>query len=369
MNDINRLASIEDQWSALEASYRLDACFAPINQADERSKMIAAHQESRNYNPQFSYAAVPDFPTTRMVAFMAHLQPDTSKIERLYFQKAQGELLGFQAIQSRSPDAITGYACYAFGLPTPDALEAALEILMQPKPVPSDSSSNDINAEDAATFLQKGLVSLGLGTWSAVVFEPMNARVSVNRLDRQVRIRRGTSFSQEDLRRLLVHEIGVHVVRFENGCLQSLGLFSSTFPRYMATEEGIAVYSEQSAGLLQNSTFRVYAGRVLAAYLSLTSSFSQVFSRLTEFFEPEMAFEICARAKRGFLNTSLFGAHTKDIAYLTGFLDVSRHLKNHPEHYELLFSGKFGLEQLDMVLELKESGELSTPKYLPKDLG
>ena len=196
----------------------------------------------------------------------------------------------------------------------------------------------------------------------------MNARVSVNRLDRQVRVRRGAQFCQSDLQRLLVHEIGVHVVRFENGRLQPIRLFSSTFPRYMAAEEGLAVYSELKSGLLQDSTFRVYAGRVLAAYLSMSLPFYQVFSQLAELFDPGESFEICARAKRGMIDTSLFGAHTKDIVYLAGFTEVSEHLQRNPNHYNLLFSGKFGLQHLDLVLEMQQSGELAAVKYLPTDL-
>lgn len=365
---MTRLSAIEEEWEAIEASYRIDPCFAPVNQAEEREKLFAAHQQGQTYNPQFVYEPLPELPTARVIDFMAQLRPATSSIERLYLEKAQTELLGFQAVQDRSPDSITSFACYAFGLPSPAALEAALAILKQEAQPATGSPPKDITAEDAAQFLQQGLLSLGLVDWSAIVFEPMNARVAVNRLDRQVKIRRGASFSKDDLQRLLIHEIGVHVARFENGCLQNLRLFSNTFPRYMAAEEGLAVYSEQAAGLLQDSTFRVYAGRVLAAYLSLSNPFYVVFSRLAEFFDLDTAFEICARAKRGLADTSLFGSHTKDIVYLTGFLEVSRHLEQHPDHHEILLTGKFGLQHLDLVLEMRDSGQLSSVKYLPTDL-
>ncbi len=216
--------------------------------------------------------------------------------------------------------------------------------------------------------MQSVLEKASIKDWKAIVLEPMNASMSVNRLDKQVKIRKGLTFSENDLKRLIVHEIGVHVLRYENGTQYPIRLFSNSFPNYTETEEGVAVYSESQAGLLQVGTLRKYAGRVIAAHLALSQPLSEVFQTIAADLGTEMAFDIVVRAKRGFTDTAQPGAHTKDIVYLRGYLAVQAYLTQHPDDYPLLFAGKFGLQHLPLVRSLLEEGIISPPKLLPSDL-
>ncbi|MBN2006243.1 MAG: DUF1704 domain-containing protein [Anaerolineae bacterium] len=367
MIDLEHLHPLELEWENIEQSYRLSPYNAPRNRETEYKKVLTAYETQRTYNPQFKYQELPECPVACIRQFMTRLAPEKSPLEILYYEKALHQLLAIRCVQTHAPDVITGASCLSDGLPNSQLLAEAHKILSQHL-TPDASPDKDIAAEQAIAWMQSALERSGIQEWRAVVFEPMNATMSVNRLDKQIRIRKGAKFSQDNLRRLLVHEIGVHVLRYENGAVQPIRLFRNSFTGSIDTEEGLAIYSEDRAGVLENSTMRKYAGRVIAAHLALSQSFFEVFQALVPWFGQEMAFEITARAKRGFTDTAQPGAHTKDIVYLRGYLQVKAHLKQHPEDYPLLFTGKVGLQHLPLVRELLELGIVTLPTVFPKDI-
>lgn len=367
MVNLERLQSLELEWEDIEQSYRLSPYNAPSNREQECRQVLMADSAGEVYNPQFEYQSPPEYPVARIREFMARLIPDQSPLEMLYYDKAFQELLAIRCVQTHCPDVITGASCLAYGLPNHQLLTEAQSILARYS-TSGVMPVNDMPAEQAAAWMQAALERADIQGWHATPFEPMNATMSVNRLDKQIRIRKDATFAHDALCRLLVHEIGVHVLRYENGVIQPIQLFHNGFTGYIDTEEGLAVYNEENAGVLEADTLRKYAGRVLAAHLALNQSFFEVFQALVPIFGPEMAFEITVRAKRGFTDTAQPGAHTKDIVYLRGYLQVKTHLEQHPEDYPLLFTGKVGVQHLPLVRELLESGIVTLPTMLPKDL-
>ncbi|HET6758496.1 MAG TPA: tyrosine/phenylalanine carboxypeptidase domain-containing protein, partial [Propionibacteriaceae bacterium] len=63
---------------------------------------------------------------------------------------------------------------------------------------------------------------------------------------------------------LLHHEIGTHVVTYQNGARQPLTLLTIGLPGYDETQEGLAVLAEYLTGGLDPRRLRVLAARVLA---------------------------------------------------------------------------------------------------------
>jgi uncharacterized protein (TIGR02421 family) len=63
---------------------------------------------------------------------------------------------------------------------------------------------------------------------------------------------------------LLHHEVGTHVVTYQNGARQPLTLLTTGLPGYDETQEGLAVLAEYLVGGLDPRRLRVLAGRVVA---------------------------------------------------------------------------------------------------------
>jgi uncharacterized protein (TIGR02421 family) len=159
-------------------------------------------------------------------------------------------------------------------------------------------------------------------------------------------------FSENDLKRLVVHEIGTHIRRAENAKNKKHKLFLMGFPGYLSTEEGLAMYNEDKAGLLSNDILKMYAGRVVAIDLALQSSFSSVYNSLLEFFTKDDAFMLTMRVKRGLGVTSKPGAFTKDYLYLKGYYDMKKYVKKGGT-LDRLYVGKIGIQHVPLLPHLE----------------
>lgn len=365
-----RLQELEAKWEKIEYSYRLSPYNAPLNRKEERERVMKAYTDGQAYNPQFTYTSPPEFPIREIRAFIRELQPENHPIEQLYEEKARNALLEIKAVKTHSPAVITGRTCLEYGLPNLSLLNEAHIILerVTESEEPTATSPAPISAEKAASQMQAILERAEMQGWKALAYAPMNADASVNRLDKELRLRQGAEFPPNTLQRLLMHEIGIHVLRYANGGSQKIQLFKTGFPGYLATEEGLAVYWEEKTGLIETKTLRKYAGRVVAAHLALSNSFWDVFNTLAPLLGADMAFSITVRAKRGFTDTSQPGAHIKDIVYLRGYLQVKDYLQENSEDQALLFTGKIGLQHIPLVKSLIAKGLAHLPNLLPQDI-
>jgi len=187
-----------------------------------------------------------------------------------------------------------------------------------------------------------------------------------------VALRKGAMYSENDLKSLAVHEIETHVLRTRNGEMQPFrALFFHGFPRledaasgYLATEEGLATFNEELAGVLTARRRRILAGRVKAVYLmdKEEMSFYDIFMTLTndDKFTKDEAYTICERVFRG-------GGYTKDHLYLNGYEQVKKLWTESPEGFELLYMGKIGVQHLPIVKRLFKNGNgiLYPARHLP----
>lgn len=367
--DINRLRFIDKTWHAISGQIRPGKYNVPLNRAEEKSRVKETIDSARPYNPQFVYEEPPSWPVDKVYAFMRTLRPEESLAEELFFDAVLQTLDDIRRVKTRLPEIITSATGKVYGIPDAGLVKAAWEILRKEEAAPTrENATLTVSAEEAATFFSTSLRQIGLEGWRVVVASRMNARASINKLDRLVKLRKDADFSQDAIRRLLLHEIGTHVLRYHNGNRQFLQIFAMGLPGYLATEEGLAVYNEERYQLLESKTLRKYAGRVIAASLALNHSFWEVLSKLVDYLGVEEAFEVVARAKRGFTDTSAHGAHLKDIIYLKGWLEVRQHLEANLGDYELLYVGKVGLEHIDLVVHWLNQGLLVFPGLLPDEI-
>jgi uncharacterized protein (TIGR02421 family) len=148
---------------------------------------------------------------------------------------------------------------------------------------------------------------------------------------------------------LIQHEIGTHVVTYENGKVQPLKLLTVGLPGYDETQEGLAVLAEFATGGLDPLRLRLLAARVIAVdRLLCGAGFLDIFDELRRkhSFAPRTAWGVTLRVARD-------GGLTKDVIYLRG---ISRVLEFVSERktVEPLLVGKLALDHVPLIQELIE---------------
>ncbi|GGI57445.1 flavohemoglobin expression-modulating QEGLA motif protein [Winogradskyella haliclonae] len=171
-------------------------------------------------------------------------------------------------------------------------------------------------------------------------------------------LRKNHKYSNNQLKVLANHEIGVHLVTTFNGLSQPLKVFSNGFPNNVETQEGLAVYSEYMSGSLTMYRLRELAFRVIAVdSLSKGYGFSDTFNLLNGQYKLERhkAFSITQRVHRG-------GGFTKDFLYLTGLRNVYQYAKQNKDLGKLIM-GKVCMSYLPTIDKLIDLGLAIPPKY------
>ncbi len=191
---------------------------------------------------------------------------------------------------------------------------------------------------------------------------------------RRVRVRPGASFTAWEAEGLYRHEVETHAYSALNGGRGPYGaLLKAGGPRSTPTQEGLAVFAEHYHHALAVPRLRRLALRVkLVAMAEDGADFLDVYRVLVreEGVPPEDAYLDTARIFRG--GSPAGGApFTKDACYLAGLLHVIAFLEafvreGHRDECEMLVCGRFALEDLSALIELRALGVLPRPRYRPR---
>lgn len=160
---------------------------------------------------------------------------------------------------------------------------------------------------------------------------------------------------------LVQHEVGTHVVTWVNGDHQPITLLRCGLPHYDETQEALAVLAEHLVGGLTAHRMATLAARVVAvASVVDGASFVETFRTLTEAapLAPGWAYDVTVRVHRA-------GGFTKDVVYLRGLQRLVDHLAAGGE-LEPLLVGKFSLEHLPLIDDLRGRGSVAPPALLPR---
>lgn len=362
---LKRLNALSERLQVLYESVDVTHYTAPINQDTEKQQLFTSHAAGKIYNPQFSYYSPPSGWEQPLSQFLSELQPDQNIWEDWIYKDVALTLDLMRAAATRDPVLTTEATVKVYGEPSADLVQLAYEALAQ---LPLESEPRTVSSEDMVTWMSRALFEVGLSDWHVIISDTMSARISVRCVDKQVRVNAKKFFTDNELKRLLVHEMGTHVFRTANGDLQPLKLLRFGLYNYLHTEEGLANYHEACYGVQSPADQHRYALRVIAAHMSLNHSFYEVFHELVQHTTLDEAFDIVTRAKRGFTDTRLPGCHVKDKVYFEGFHQVSAHLECYPDDYFLLMSSKVAISMLPELKKLRENSLLVQPCYLPEYL-
>lgn len=221
--------------------------------------------------------------------------------------------------------------------PRPNEEQVALAKHILALTVPEEHQSLTISADEAARKFNEVLSSVA-PEWKAVRV-PGDAPLRVE-TNQKVLMVSDEPYSEEGLQRLILHEIGAHILRYENGTKGDDALLEVGTANYEFIEEGVSTYTEWRGGLLSIETVRQYAARLLAVHAASTMSGKQVFEMLKQYVSEQNAATITMRVKRGLESTKNHGGYSKDSIYFSGLMRMMRLSKHHPE----LWGGRFDLD-------------------------
>ncbi len=308
----------------------------PLNLAQEQAKVF----RDEHYEPHFFYQRLL-LPLRSVKEELAEMTTNRSGFGNLLMRRRNELIKRAELLEAVGMLPFARRSQELYGKPDRSLVLRARKILELP---PEDNSGECSSLTTVKKFLDS-LLLYGL-QWK-VREKEMIAGATFNAETKTLLINKHRKFSDDDLKRLIVHEIGTHIMRAERAKLQKHRLFLIGFPSYLRTEEGLAVYNEERAGLLDNRTLRKYAGRVVAVDLALRSSFSVAYQYLRDFFSREDAWTLALRAKRGMGDTSKPGAFTKDYLYLDGYYKVKEFAKRND--VAKLYVGKIGVEHVPLL--------------------
>lgn len=188
----------------------------------------------------------------------------------------------------------------------------------------------------------------------------------------RIRLRKGARFSELDVHQLLQHEAFVHVATSLNGRAQKrFPLLAANHAGTTRTQEGLAVFAELMSGALDPRRLLRLGHRVEATHRAIEGAdFIDVYKYFSAVSVDEHeAFQSTARIFRG--GTLDGGApFTKDIVYLDGLCRVYVFLRAAVQSGRLdclnaLFSGKFDLEDIEAVMQLRSLRVCKPALFVP----
>lgn len=169
------------------------------------------------------------------------------------------------------------------------------------------------------------------------------------------------SFGSRESRRLAIHEVLGHLVSAANGRAQPLKLLEIGTAGSFADQEGLAIFLEERAGLLDGRRVRTFAARVWATdAMHRGASFGEVAMLLVQDhgFDAVAAVAIAERAFRG-------GGVARDAVYLRGWLRVRGAVGRGDVAVDELRLGKVSVDDVVELRDLMEQGWVRSPCYTP----
>ena len=330
----------------------------PFNVSEEKRLFL----QNKNSNPVFSYYPLDYFPE-EISESLKSIEFPNDVIGDFLRQKRDELLLRNEIISFRgNSDIVIAKSSELNGIPSEELVSYAETVLKDkvnlPKnlPLKSEKRVKIITSEEMKNKFNEELKKYGLNDWEAQFTE--KSIIEVNPEMKRVFVPRKRFFSESESSRLVVHEIGVHVIRSVNGYNQPLKIFALGLPNYLPTEEGLALHYESGVFNEDENNFKKAALVVAVDSLVKKMNFKSCFAKLKDYgFGDDDAWSICLRVYRG-------GGYVKDHLYLQGFLEVNEFIEKGGDAKKL-FIGKIAINDLPLVDKMIQAGILNEAKIIP----
>lgn len=358
------LDGIDRRISEISREVDFYSYLTPLNQKEERDKFFAYLEKGDSYNPVFKYKKAEYLYQEKWLKEAKASLDEKSGIELLFIKKIDFMIKQLNLLGSGDKE-FTSITLDLYASPGEECLERAYKILNESKNESYEFPPETVKPEEMASILKEKLKEKGIG-WEVTLSRKIIPKITVSAKDKTIYINSGINYTLEEVERLKIHEVEVHVFRGVNGSEQPFKIFRDGLAGYDETEEGLAILAEEKTGLLKTDTrqMKLYAGRALAADASLKASFYDTFILLREFFPDYIAYRLTERAKRGLKDTSREGGILRGHQYITGHEKIEKYVA-HGGDLSILYVGKIGIEEVRTVKRLLEKGDLKPPVHLP----
>jgi len=348
--DINRYSGIDQILTEALIIIKPLYYIEPVNQREEKEKFLA----DRIKNPKFLYREM-EYNPEEIVRNLVSVEIPDGNLGKIFLKKKKGILRLNKIVANRgNKDLVRQLTSAVFGFPDKNLIDYASKLLGK---LPNVECKKTVPADRVKKTLEDGLKKVNLKEWIVEFSEERLTTVYPG--ERKITVCRDRKFAKNDPKRLVVHEVGVHVTRAANGFEQPLQIFGIGLPGYMSTGEGMALYFEKLTGTSSDEVMRNYAGRVVAVdSLCNNLDFRQTFERLKTYkFTDDQAWGLTVRGHRG-------GGFVKDHIYLKGYLEVKDFAKKDGD-FKNLYVGKVGIKDLPLIKKLLKENFLVKARHLP----
>lgn len=363
-----QLNEIDERILGISQRIDFNSFLTPVNRSEEEDRFFRSLDEGECYNPRFRYKTRNFARERKSLEQMRGLLDPKDDMQRIFLNKIDF-MTGQIDLLTRGDAAFTEISGRLYGMPDPGDAKIALGIVSEKKEQEYAFPVETVTPEEMSRVLRNKLEYNGID-WPVVLTDRIISKISISGRTRTVYVNSGLNYTVEEVQRLEVHEVEVHVYRGANGEKQPFNIFREGLAGYNETEEGLAIIAEDVSGCLEIDMrqMKLYAGRHLGVDYSAKGSFCDVFGKLREFFPDYLAYRLTERAKRGLEDTSIKGGFTRDIHYISGSEKMRKYIAN-GGILSILYVGKVGLGDVDTISRLIRRGELMQPLFLPEFIG
>jgi uncharacterized protein (TIGR02421 family) len=349
---------------------RLLPALTAENAVEERARLVDEVRSGGVPSPRWMFTRRRVDPELwRLLEGAAELARGTAA-ESLYAERAQELELELAMIDALGdPKRVRPLAARRFGdgriavvLPTgPVPLARLAEVLLESLPhreEPREIPPWDVPGRPSLAALMSA-VAQNAGIQVDIKIEPrLSAGAATG--DRTIFIA-DRRFGRRESLRFAVHEVLGHAVAAANARSQPIRIFEIGTAGSFSAQEGLALWLEEKAGVLDAYRLRTIAARVLATDRMHRGS---AFGETARWLHRELSFSaidavsIAERAYRG-------GGVARDAGYLAGWLEVRAALGSGTVTIDALRMGRVGIDVARRLPELASLGLARPPRYRP----
>lgn len=356
---------LEKEYWDFHKKLKLFDYIIPLNLSKEREKFISHFNIGSKYNPIFRYKKInykKNDVLKRIKKFGERFKKYSNTISLQYKKLLQEDIEWVENFHERENPKFCDYLSNLYGKPGDNFYNHAINQLKTLNVESKDMQK--ISFLEMKERIVSELNKKKINNWH-IKIKNSSSRLAIDLITKEIIIKKNEYFNLDEINRLLVHEIGTHVLRYENGSKQKYMIFKKGFPDYLKTEEGLAILSEYKNNLLSSKDLIKYCCRLIASYHCFNLDFWDIFRVINNYLEVGDAFDVVARVKRGLIHTDNLGGFTKDQIYFTGYLEV----KNLSlDKIRKLYIGKIGIQHLNIINELDDINfNINLPNWIESD--